>query len=159
MLYIDFIGSNTIRLSNEPEGAGRAKFLKNNIRARQDSLELIWISNTDNESSVLNCYPVAGIALNGHVYGSASLFVGVFNLLTQGTVFVPPDSLDVSGRGYTSSQIDDYLIHHAFTLETENNFIKIKGNGNPTSRSNDARQWLYDHVVAIDTNDDFIELI
>jgi parallel beta-helix repeat protein len=77
MLYIDFIGSNTIRLSNEPEGAGRAKFLKNNIRARQDSLELIWISNTDNESSVLNCYPVAGIALNGHVYGSASLFVGV----------------------------------------------------------------------------------
>ena len=155
MLYIDFIGSNTVRLSNEPEGAGRVKFMKNNIRARQDSLELIWISNTDNESSVLNCYPFTGIALNGHVYGSASLFVGAFNLLTQGTVFIPPDSLDISDRGYTSDNIDDYLIHHAFTLLTNNTEMDIRGNDNPTAASAAARQTLYDNYVLINYNEGY----
>lgn len=168
MLYIDFIGNKSVRFSNLPDGNGRTKFMKTNLQAREDSLGLVWIANIDNWKDVLNCYPPTDITLNGTVYIVSGEFVDEFNTLAQGTVatttttttaFIPPDDLDVSGMGYTSDNIDDYLIHHAFTLATENGLIIIKGNGNPTSKSDAARLWLYNHYVAIDTNEDFIETI
>lgn len=95
-------------------------------------------------------------------------FIKAFNSVQNGAnsnpdPFSPTTDTDVSfettGIVHISNWVDDFLIHHAFTLGTENNFLKIKGNENPTSKSNAARLWLYNHGVAIDTNSDFIELI
>lgn len=69
--------------------------------------------------------------------------------------FIPPDDLDISGLGYTSSQIDAYLIYHADTLGTNNTEMDIRGNENPTVASADARQTLYDNYVLINYNEGY----
>lgn len=73
-------------------------------------------------------------------------------------VFVPPDTLDISDRGYSSSNIDDYLIYHAANIETLNpnrNNMDVRGNDNPTSASADARQTLYDNYVLVNYNEGY----
>ncbi len=105
-------------------------------------------------------------------YKRSGKFAAIGSILSASNPdpFTPTTDTDVSvattGIVHTSNWIDDFLIYHAFTLATSNitqtatpYFIKIKGNGNPTSKSNAARQWLYDNAVPIDTNADFVELI
>ena len=65
---------------------------------------------------------------------------------------VPPEDLDISDRGYTSTQIDDYLIYHADILGTNNAEMDIRGNDNPTSASSAARQTLFNNYVLVNYN-------
>lgn len=69
-----------------------------------------------------------------------------------GARFIPPDDLDISDSGYSSANIDEYLIYHAFTLGTNNAEMDIRGNENPTSVSAAARQTLYDNYVLVNYN-------
>jgi hypothetical protein len=70
--------------------------------------------------------------------------------------FIPPDDLDISDRGYTSSNIDEYLIYHAFTLGTNNATMDIMGNEDPTEASAAAREELNSNYVLIFYNDSFL---
>jgi hypothetical protein len=64
----------------------------------------------------------------------------------------PFDSLDISDMGYTSTQIDEYLIYHADVLGTNNATMDIRGNENPTSVSAAARQTLFNNYVLVNYN-------
>ena len=82
----------------------------------------------------------------------------IIGIMQQGAVlnsFTPPDDLDISDNGYTSLQIDEYLIYHADTLGTNNTTMDIRGNENPTAASADARQTLFNNYVLINFNEDF----
>lgn len=72
--------------------------------------------------------------------------------------FVPPDDRDISGHDYyTSDNIDDFLIHHAYTLNTTGGEINIRNHGNPTSKSLAAREKLNtENYVLIKYNTDFL---
>lgn len=53
-------------------------------------------------------------------------------------VVIPPFPTDIENGGYTSSQIDDWLINHAFTLNTTEKLFVLQGNEIRTSDSDAA---------------------
>ena len=85
----------------------------------------------------------------------------IIGIMQQGAVlnsFTPPDDLDISDNGYTSLQIDEYLIYHAANIDTLNparNDMDIRGNDNPTSASKSASEELTSKGVDIFINQGF----
>lgn len=53
-----------------------------------------------------------------------------------------PNSTDIENGGYTSSQVDTWLNHHAFVLNTTGQLFILKGNQLRTSASDAAYEIL-----------------
>ena len=81
MLYIDDIGNNTIRFSDTLGGGGYDKYLPNNMVARGDEINRVWVLNSDSGLNELNSYDPANITINGVVYVYAANFVPAFNAM------------------------------------------------------------------------------
>lgn len=79
MIYIDNVDTSTIRIGDEPAGAGVSKAYPNVYLARKDEKELIWLWHNHNDESILNNRTVDLITYNGTVYGTAEEFVAAYN--------------------------------------------------------------------------------
>lgn len=87
MLYIDDVGNNTVRFGHEVGGGDYAKYLPNNMAARSseqvggDSVGRVWVTDTDTNESIVDCYDPAKITLDGVVYANPGNFVQAFNAM------------------------------------------------------------------------------
>lgn len=94
MLYIDDVGNNTVRFGHAVGGGDYAKYLPNNMAARSseqvggDSVGRVWITDTDTNESVVDCYDPALITLDGVVYANPGNFVQAFNAMVEGDELV-----------------------------------------------------------------------
>lgn len=85
MLYIDYIGNNTIRFSNKSGGGGVDKYLPNNMQSWADEIDRIWIQDMDSELMILNCYKYSEITFNGNIYTDPETLVKEFNSVNIST--------------------------------------------------------------------------
>ncbi len=68
---------------------------------------------------------------------SAGVRIGA-NVNPTPTTTIPPFPTDIENGGYTSSQIDAWLINHAFVLDTTGELFILIGNDQRTSASDAA---------------------
>jgi len=112
MLYIENIDDNSIRFGSAVGGGTYNKVYPKTLQARKDEIDRIWIWHTQNNETVLDCYLVSNISLEGTVYSTAEAFVKAFNNLTGGSisgsggsltssVYNTPDGGEVTGSSLT----------------------------------------------------------
>jgi len=87
MLYIDNIDDNSIRFGSAVGGGSYPRILPKTLQARADTYDTsrVWITNTQNNESMLNVYPASLITLEGTIYSAAD-FVTAFNNLCGGSI-------------------------------------------------------------------------
>ena len=86
MLYIDYLGNDTIRFGDAAGGGDYQKVMSSlSLTARcaekvgDDTTGRVWIQDEDNEVDVLCNAQVSDITLNGTVYADCGAFVQAFN--------------------------------------------------------------------------------
>ena len=85
MLYIDYLGNNTVRFGDAVGGGTNQKVFTNLLSARcaepigDDVTGRVWIQDTETGLSVLNNTVPSDITLNGVVHTNCGAFVQAFN--------------------------------------------------------------------------------
>jgi hypothetical protein len=118
MLYVDYLGNNTVRLGDAAGGGTYQKlFTASALTARcaekvgDDTTGRIWIQDGENEVDVLCNEEVSNITFNGTVYSDCGALVMAFNaavaeetlVTTTSTTAVPTTTTTVPVTTTTTS--------------------------------------------------------
>ncbi|MBN2661586.1 MAG: hypothetical protein JXR54_09995 [Tannerellaceae bacterium] len=111
MLYIDYLGNNTVRFGDAVGGGTNQKVFGNTLAARcaepvgDDTTGRVWIQDTETGFEVLNNTKTSDITLNGAVYSDCGAFVQAFAASIAGETLVTTTSTTAAATTTTTAAV------------------------------------------------------